>query len=156
MRELDYSFAVMNESKMEPFSTLVNKKIMLPSQKTSYIAVDKHYLSQLLKDKISAIFVDENWYGTRYLDVLDGVGSGDIKTISDHYILFGYYENRMPYQILVDEKWYLAEYKDIQEAVRSGVFASGQAHFDEAGYKEGRIPYPHFRLKLRSDKISAS
>lgn len=138
---------------MEPFSTLVNKRIMLPSQKTNYIAVDTHYLSQVLRDKVGEVFVDENWYGVRYPDVFEALDSGDINTISDHYNVFGYYEHRMPYPILVDEDWYLAEYKDIQLAVKSGIFASGQSHFDELGYKEGRIPYPYFRLKLRSDKI---
>jgi hypothetical protein len=131
---------------------LVNKKIMLPSQKTDYIAVDTHYLSHALKEKIGQILVDEKWYLNQYPDVTEALASGNIKTISEHYNIYGYYEHRLPYKISIDEKWYLSEYVDIREAVKSGVFASGQSHFDVVGYKEGRIPYPHFRLKLRSDK----
>jgi hypothetical protein len=140
------------ESPMEPLSAMINRKLMLPSQKTNYIAVETHYLSQLLKKQISDVFVDERWYVSRYPDVVGALTGGDLSTASDHYSMHGYYEHRMPYQILVDEKWYLAQYEDIAVAVKSGTFASGQVHFDELGYREGRIPYPHFRLKHRSDK----
>ena len=152
-REAERRHRGEHESMMEPFSTLINKRIMLPSQKSNYIAVDTHYLSQIFQDRVGQIFVDESWYMGRYPDVIEALDAGKIKTISDHYSVFGYYEHRMPYHVLVDEEWYLAEYKDIQVAVKSGTFASGQSHFDELGYKEGRIPYPFFRLKLRSDKI---
>ncbi len=136
---------------MEPLAALINQKLMLPSQKTNYIAVEMHYLSQALKCQVGRVFVDEDWYKTYYPDVIEALNSGEIATASQHYTIFGYYEHRMPYRILVDELWYTEEYPDIAAAVRFGTFASGQVHFDELGYREGRIPYPYFRLKLRSD-----
>ena len=137
---------------MEPLSALINRKLMLPSQKTNYIAVEMHYLSQVLKSQVGQVFVDEVWYKTRYPDVIDALKDGKISNVAEHYSMHGYYEHRMPYEILVDEKWYLKEYDDIATAVKIGTFASGQMHFDELGYREGRIPYPYFRLKLRGDK----
>ena len=134
---------------MEPLSAMINKRLIIPSHKTNYIAVETHYLAQVLKIRIGEIFVDERWYISKYPDVVDALKGGDLSTASDHYNLHGYYEHRMPYAILVDEEWYLEAYEDIALAVKAGTFMSGQMHFDVAGYREGRIPYPHFRLKLR-------
>ena len=136
---------------MEPLSAFINKKLMLPSQRTNYIAVETHYLSHALRDQVAQIYVDEAWYSSRYSDVLDAINDGRVNAIAEHYVMYGYYEHRMPYPILVDERWYLSEYEDISKAVRERIFSSGQSHFDEAGYREGRIPYPHFRLRLRSE-----
>ncbi len=136
---------------MEPLSALINRKLLLPSQKTNYIAVETHFLSHALREQVGRIFVDEDWYAGKYPDVLLALGEGKIKTVAEHFVLYGYYEHRMPHAIKVDEKWYLSEYEDIAKAVQGRLFASGQSHFDEIGYKEGRIPYPYFKLKLRSD-----
>jgi hypothetical protein len=110
---------------MEPLSALINRKVMLPSQKTNYIAVDMHYLSNALRDKVGQIFVDEAWYGERYPDILGAVQNGKLKSLSEHYVLYGYYEHRMPYYIKVDEEWYLTEYSDLQKAVSAGTFETG-------------------------------
>jgi hypothetical protein len=124
---------------------------MLPSQKTNYMAVEMHYLSQALREQVGKVFVDEEWYANQYPDVLQAIKDGKIETVSEHYVLYGYYEHRMPYAIKVDEGWYLREYEDIARAVKLGTFDSGQAHFDIAGYREGRVPYAHFQLRLRDE-----
>ena len=136
---------------MEPLAALINRKLMLPSQKTNYMAVEMHYLSHAMRDQVGKIFVDEEWYAAKHPDVLLAIKEGKIETVSEHYILYGYYEHRMPYLIEVDDAWYLDEYEDIARAIKAGTFASGQAHFEIAGYREGRIPYAHFRLRLRDD-----
>jgi hypothetical protein len=137
---------------MEPLAALINRKLMLPSQKTNYMAVEMHYLSHALRDQVGKIFVDEEWYAARHPDVLLAIKEGKIETVSEHYILYGYYEHRMPYLIEVDDAWYLDQYEDIAGAIKAGTFPSGQAHFEVAGYREGRIPYAHFRLRLRDDR----
>ena len=137
---------------MEPLAALINRKLMLPSQKTNYMAVEMHYLSHAMRDQVGRIFVDEEWYAARHPDVLLAIQEGKIETVSEHYILYGYYEHRMPYLIEVDDAWYLDEYEDIAGAIKAGTFPSGQAHFEVAGYREGRIPYAHFRLRLRDDR----
>lgn len=139
---------------MEPFSSLINRKLMLPSQRADYIAVEVSYLTQILRPLIGQIFVDDNWYVNRYPDVIAAIREGNLTDASEHYALFGYYEHRMPYKIQVDERWYLSQYGDITKAVESGVFDSGQSHFDDCGYREGRVPFANFRLKLRADEIA--
>lgn len=136
---------------MEAYSALMNRKLVFPSTRDEYMIVEKAYLAQALFSKISQILIDEEWYATRYPDVLSAIEDGKIKNISEHYALFGYYEHRMPYQIVVDEQWYLAQYEDVKKAVQVQVYDSGQSHFEECGYREGRVPFPNFRLKLRNE-----
>jgi hypothetical protein len=140
---------------MESYAALINRKILLPSQKVNYIGVEMHFLAQALKKEVEKIYVDENWYLDKYLDIGAAVKAGKVKSACEHYQLFGFYEHRMPYEILVDEAWYLEQYVDIKRAVDAQTYSSGQHHFEELGYKEGRIPFAHFSLKLQSEKNGA-
>ncbi len=133
---------------MESYAALINKRILIPSQKVNYIGVEMHFLSQALRAYVQKIYVDEEWYLTRYPDIVAALKAGTITDAWEHYQLYGFYEHRMPHEILVDERWYLDQYADIRKAVDAQVYQSGQHHFEELGYKEGRIPYAHFSLKL--------
>lgn len=64
-----------------------------------------------------------------------------------HYLKFGYFENRMPYEIKIHEDWYRANYKDVEQAVAEKKFPSAQDHFDRIGYLEGRLPFAGFSLR---------
>jgi hypothetical protein len=132
---------------IEPYATLINKKILLPSQKTNYIAVETYFLVRALKAQVEQVYVDEEWYLTRHPDIQLAIKDGVVKNAKEHYALNGFYEHRQPYEILVDEAWYLSQYDDIKKAVLEGVFTSGQAHFEKLGYREGRLPYAGFQLK---------
>jgi hypothetical protein len=101
----------------------------------------------LFKPEVSRIWVDADWYLARYTDVAAAVKEGLFASAEEHYRSAGYYENRMPYELLVDEDWYLEQYPDIREGVSLGVFKSGQHHFEINGYGEGRHPFAHFSLK---------
>ncbi len=129
----------------DTYATLLNKKLVIPSQKTSYLAVDKQHLSRVLQPHIERIKLDEAWYLSQYPDVREAIERGDFASASEHYINVGYYEHRMPRHILVEEAWYLEQYADVREAVANNVFASGQAHFAIAGFREGRFPHANFR-----------
>jgi len=133
----------------DTFAALVNRKLMLPSSKTNYVAVEMNFLSDMMQRYTLQIRVDEDWYLERYPDVVEGIAEGKVKSAADHYARFGFFEHRMPYPIHVDESFYLSQYEDVSTAVQKRTFASGQAHFEEVGYREGRIPYPNFRLAVR-------
>ena len=132
---------------MNTYANLINRKLIVPSQKTSYLAVDMHYFSRAHGALVKQIAFDEGYYLSRYPDIGDAIKAGTIASALDHYVAIGYYENRMPYEILIDEEWYLNEYPDIRRAVANQDFASGQNHFDDQGYAEGRLPFAHFKLK---------
>ena len=131
---------------METFATLVNKKVLLPSQKTTYIGVEMHFLSVILADRLKTVVVDEAWYLRRYPDVVPAIRKGVCSSAADHYVHHGFYEGRLPRQFLVHEEWYLTQHEDVRRAVSGKDFISGQHHFEEIGYREGRPPYPDFAL----------
>jgi len=134
----------------EPYATLLNQKIVVPSQRTNYVAVDRNHLISFLEPHIRRILVDEAWYLNRYPDVAEAVKAGDVPNAAEHYWRSGYYEHRLPYDIEVDESWYLSQYPDIRDAVSSGVFASGRSHFHQVGFAEGRLPFAHFTFRSAS------
>jgi hypothetical protein len=131
----------------ETYATLLNKKLVVPSQKTPYMAIDRTYFASVLAPSLTGVFVDETWYLEHSPDVADAITRGEFSSAQEHYAKVGFYEHRMPYEIDVDEEWYLENYPDIAAAVQKGVFASGRAHFYHLGYREGRFPHPNFMLR---------
>ncbi len=131
------------------YASLINRKLVVPSSKKPFLAVDEHFVAQLLLPRLEKIQVDEAWYLDTYPDVHAAIKRGVVPTAKAHYCLYGYFEHRMPHRILVDEPWYLMEYPDVREGVVTAKhFASGQQHFELMGYKEGRYPYRGFQLEV--------
>ncbi len=128
------------------FATLVNSKILIPSSRTQYLAVEKHFLQRCLRPLVEEIRLDEAWYLRQNPDVAEGIRKRLVASAREHYVEHGFYENRMPYEILVDEAWYLQQYPDVRAAVEQEQYASAQAHFCAAGFGEGRLPYAGFTL----------
>lgn len=133
------------------FASLVNSKVVVPSTRNDYWAVNKHFLSDLLSTRLRQVHVDQAWYLSRYPDVAKAIESGTVADAAEHYRKFGYFEHRMPTRIEVQEDWYLNEYADVGTAVRERVFPSAQAHFDLVGYAEGRLPHANFALAESRD-----
>jgi hypothetical protein len=138
----------------ETYATLLNKKLVVPSVKTPYVAVDRVFFNTLVALGLVNIYVDETWYLERFPDVREGIERGEFTNAAEHYAKVGFYEHRMPHEINVDEDWYLENYPDIATAVTKGVFPSGHAHFYRVGYREGRFPHPNFTLRSAQDEVS--
>jgi hypothetical protein len=132
---------------MTTFATLINQKILIPSPRTNYVAVDRNHLVEILKPLLKEIYLDTGWYVNNHPDVAQAISDGVVQTSYDHYISFGFYEHRMPYEIEVDEPWYLAQYPDVGEAVAKGTFASAHEHYYVLGFREGRLPHANFTLR---------
>jgi len=130
------------------YATLINLKLLIPSPRTHYIAVDKNHLIDFLKSTLRQIYVDEDWYLATNPDVETGILDGMVQGAKEHYVSAGYYEHRMPYEIEVDGDWYLSQYEDVRLAVKSGEIETARHHFYAAGFKEGRLPAPGFTFKL--------
>jgi hypothetical protein len=130
------------------FATLLNQKVIVPSPRTQYIAVDKEHFVEFLKPTLRTIYVDAEWYLRTNPDIAQAVESGAVANAEDHYVTHGYYEHRMPYEIEVEEDWYLSQYADINEAVSKGLFSSGHDHYYKVGFKEGRLPHASFSLRI--------
>jgi hypothetical protein len=110
------------------------------------VEVSETRFHELIRSILPSIEVDEAWYRKRYRDVDQAVKDGQIKSAKEHYLLVGYFENRIPRLIRVNEEWYLRAYPDAADAVNRGRFDSGQEHFEKYGFNEGRSPYEGWTL----------
>jgi len=137
------------ESPLQPisFATLLNNRIFMPSTQKTHYAVDKFFLAECLRGYIGNIYFDETWYLANYLDVAAAITKISEIDAHEHYIRFGFFENRLPYPIRIDEIWYRTNYTDVERAVKDKKFPSAQDHFNHLGYAEGRLPYPGFQLR---------
>lgn len=110
------------------------------------IEVVESKLRQLLTLLLENVDVNEEYYRKMNPDVDEKIKTGDLKSAKVHYIMAGYYEDRLPRPIPVDESWYLKEYPDVAEAVARKYFASAKEHFTLEGFYEGRLPYHGWSL----------
>jgi hypothetical protein len=133
---------------VDTYATMLNRKLVIPSTKPHYVAVEKKYWTEFFGLRIAHIDIDEAWYLARYPDVAQAIEDKIVDSARQHYCQSGYFEHRMPYYIGVESDWYLTQYKDVKEAIDNKVFAASQDHFELIGFREGRHPYPHFALRM--------
>ncbi|CAM6054503.1 unnamed protein product [Sphagnum tenellum] len=127
---------------MNPYSAL--KRVSDESIRTIEIA--EHHLHNIVRNAITLVVVDEEWYLSKYPDVADAINQGEAESAKDHYVMYGYFEDRLPRELIVDEEWYCSRYADVAEAIRTGKIASAQQHFETNGFKEGRLPHSDWGL----------
>ncbi len=111
-----------------------------------YVELQEAKLFALIRGLLESVEVDEAWYLKTNPDVAVAVEAGELNSARAHYIISGYFENRLPRPVVVDETWYLTEYPDVAEAIRGGMVASASAHFESSGFVEGRLPAPGWSL----------
>jgi hypothetical protein len=128
------------------YGSLLGRKLVVPSTRTGYVAVDQFLFFDLMARRLADVPVDEPWYLSTYPDVKDAIASGAVRSAAHHYARFGYFEHRMPRAIVVDEAWYLEAHPDVKDAIEKNVYVSGQEHYEIAGFREGRLPYAGFNL----------
>lgn len=105
--------------------------------------VDDAVIGQLnfVRNINSGEFTDEFelLYRLVHSDVNNAVNSGFFETGLDHYLTFGFKEDRLLLNFdELDEAQYLVENPDVASAVENGIFLSGLAHFVSLGINEGR------------------
>jgi hypothetical protein len=128
------------------YGSLLGRKMVVPSTRTGYIAVDQFLFFELMARRLSAVPVDEAWYLDTYPDIKEAIASGAVRSAGHHYARFGYFEHRMPRNIVVDPVWYLEAHPDVRDAINKKVYVSAQEHYEIAGFREGRLPYAGFNL----------
>jgi hypothetical protein len=106
------------------------------------LKVDMNYdeLVEVIKKLLQAVPVDEAWYRNAYPDVAEAIDAGAYRNAKHHFVDYGYFEGRRPFEPEIDEAWYLRHNPDIKKGVEEGIIASAAKHFAEHGYDEGRLP----------------
>src|SRR5450759_2919197 len=92
--------------KLPTFAALLNQKIIILSESSDYIAVDQYFFNDCLRPLIDNVQLDEQWYLHKYPDVRQAIAKKIVKDAKDHFMRFGYFEHRLPYNIEVQEDWY--------------------------------------------------
>jgi hypothetical protein len=97
---------------------------------------------------------NEERYLFENLDVARAIEKGFIKSGFEHYVKYGYFENRRAltyspeeihlffkseFKYAFNEEEYLNNNSDVNEAVKNGYFESGYEHYRRFGYFENRI-----------------
>ena len=128
------------------YGSLLGRKMVVPSTRTGYIAVDQFLFFELMARRLVDVPVDDAWYLATYPDIREAIATGAVSNAAHHYARFGYFEHRMPRNIVVDPVWYLEAHPDVREAIGKKVYNSAQEHYELAGFREGRLPYAGFNL----------
>jgi hypothetical protein len=97
-------------------------------------------LLDLLRPTLLMVRFDPDFYRSTYPDLAEAEREGVITDLREHYMNFGYLENRLPCDVGVDGSFYAREYPDVAAAIIEGRMPSAQAHFNATGFAEGRLP----------------
>lgn len=128
------------------YAALLNEREVIPPGTEPYFGVRNYVFQDFMRDRLEKIPFDPPWYLLAYPDVAEAITNGQVADAQTHFVMFGYYEHRMPRPIEVDADWYCKAYPDVEKAVQRGHFASPQDHFNQYGYREGRLPHAQFSL----------
>ena len=87
-----------------------------------------------IKSLLPSYFFDADYYRENNEDVAEACSSD--QELHAHYLKNGWFEGRLPFNVVVDEAFYLNIYPDIHDSD-----LDSQEHFLASGYAEGRIPF---------------
>jgi hypothetical protein len=116
------------------FSSL---KQQLNIDEGAVVVLSAERFKAMIRVFLELIRVDEDWYRGTYPDVAQAIADGVSKSAKEHYLLHGYFEDRLPHDVEVDAQRYLASYPDVAAAAAGGG-PGAKEHYLEHGYKEGR------------------
>lgn len=125
-----------------PFDELQNRLRIVPSRGRLNVEIARDDLIALIKELLRAVPVDAEWYCAAYPDVAQTIDSGMLASAAAHYVEWGYFEGRIPFEIAIDPEWYMSRYDHVRTEPTRGVAGSAQDHFIRVGYKEGCRPTP--------------
>lgn len=124
---------------IEPFFKL-SKERKIFEIRPEAVVLERTFFDQVMAPTLLRIKFDANFYRQLYKDLADAEAAGHIADLHQHYLQFGYFENRMPFPVEVDGSFYAREYPDVAAAILENRVASAQAHFEAVGFAEGRLP----------------
>ncbi|HYZ33568.1 MAG TPA: hypothetical protein VE684_14960 [Crenalkalicoccus sp.] len=122
-------------------------------QESGTATMSRDLLIGLLRPMLERVAFDANWYRAQYPDLARAEAEGVIQDVREHYIEFGFFENRLPCFVEVDAAFYGREYPDVAAGIAKGVVRSAQWHFEAFGFREGRLPRRGWRF---ADLIGAA
>ena len=124
----------------------------VPGNAMLTISIDD--LRKICRVALANVEVDEAWYMSHVDGLRGDVQNGKFESATEHYLVHGYIEGRLPGRPRVDERFYLSRNPDVAAAIKAGRVKSAFDHFVQDGYAEGRwataddeLAYEHARRK---------
>jgi hypothetical protein len=124
-----------------PLKTFVDSLRIDPAalDSNARIPVPGKLLKLLLKMALTQGDFNAQSYLERNPDVRNAVQTGQVADALDHYIGYGYFEDRRG-ATWVDPQYYTLKYPDVAAAIARGSVASAEEHYYSAGCREARFP----------------
>jgi len=104
------------------------------------VIINKKLFDLLIQAGLASCEFNEAEYLRMNPDVADGPIRNGQMTARQHFVGYGYFENRRGILPDVDEEWYRNSYKDVAQEIENGGIPSAKEHFETTGAGEGRSP----------------
>jgi len=125
---------------MVPFKKLKDSFRVVSNGQQLKVDLTYEDLMTVIKKLLMGVPVDDEFYRTSYPDVAEAIDAGVYRNAKHHFVDYGYFEGRRPFEHTVDEAWYVKNNEDVRVGLKDGTILSAAAHFAEHGYEEGRVP----------------
>lgn len=114
------------------------KKDDFKGSKKALVSAD--LLRLLVREALRSMPFDEAAYLAQNPDIAEAWKKGEIASLSEHFITYGYFEGRKFTSMAFDEKWYVSVNKDVAAGLKAGSVKSARVHYETIGEREGRAP----------------
>lgn len=138
-RSVSAIYDVLPDGGLDPAFRLA-KAGRLIELRADHARISRDFLVELIAPLLRRIRFEAEHYRRMHPDLAAAEADGVITDLHDHYLRFGFFEDRLPCRVEVDGGFYAREYPDVAVAILEGRVASAQAHFETAGFREGRLP----------------
>jgi len=122
-----------------PFNRLKPRLRLTPTRDGLKAFVSRDEFIALVKQLLSAVPVDAEWYFHYY--PIPEIGF-DGSSRATHFAEVGYFNGWLPSDIVVDAEWYQRRYEHVRRGLELGFAVDAKDHFLKMGYREGCRPIP--------------
>lgn len=126
--------------RLPPFAEWTREGHVKLQADAPFATVSRAVLLTLLRPFLAQVRFDLDYYRRANPDLAEAEARGELRDLHEHYLEFGYFENRLPCEVEVDGAFYAKEYADVAAGILARSVPSAQWHFDNFGFKEGRLP----------------
>lgn len=125
---------------LKTFALMVREGTIRLGDGGAQATISRAVMLGLFRPLLTQVRFDAEFYRRMNPDLARAEATGIIKNLHEHYLEFGYFEDRLPCAVEVDAAFYTREYPDVAASILERTVKSPQWHFESFGFKEGRLP----------------
>jgi hypothetical protein len=125
-----------------PFECLKPRFQLAPARGGLIARMFREDFIALIKQLLSAVPVDPEWYRSRYPIGEIGFEEPDSTAIAAHFAEVGYFNGWLPCDVELDTEWYQRRYEHVRRGLELGFALDAKDHFLKMGYREACRPIP--------------